>query len=846
MKISKQLLFVIGMLAYKAILLNLYIYPWPGFALKALVTFCYLGALLYAVKKAFLRKYPLIYTILYTLISVMMLIDLIYLKYTNQFTSIGILNQADQALSVLDSVKSLFSMKYLLLILDVPVVAILLYNVYRAPMGFRKQNHWNYVKAALILLLPLLILINPVNSEVIEGLKGGEFFSYHIYDVKQVLFGSKSLKPKLQHSLMNFGNRNQKSEFFGSAEGRNLIVIQVESLQNFVINKTYEQQELTPNLNKLIKEQGSLYFNNYYQMLGRGNTSDAEFVSNNSLYPMIYGQAYTEYVNNDFYGLPWILKDKGYSTVALHGYKKEFWNRDNAYVGQGFDKFISEQDYEVSDKIGLGITDKDFFEQSIGYLKNQKQPFYSFMISLSSHTPYDFPEQHRTLIANENHKGSDFEKYLNAIHYTDNALGVFIDKLKEAGLYENSVIAIYGDHFGLLAKDTKTNKLMSDFLGYSYDYDEMLKVPLIIHIPGQQMSKSIEVVGSQLDFAPTILNLMGIRKDPFIMMGQDLVNAEHGFVATQTQMLKGSYIQDDIVFEISRDGIYNNSKAWNKKTRAAVDITDCRAGYERAIAEIDQSIYILENNMIKELMKNNKTLKAADLKKGFVTPPELIAHAGGQLDEYTYINNKEALDYNYEQGFRLFEVDFEWTSDDKPVILHSWDGYIEKFFNEKRGVYAYEEFMNFKMINNWQQLDINRLEEWLKSHPDAFVVTDVKNKNLELLEYISKNHKDIQGQIIPQIYHMEEYVKVEYMGYKNIIYTLYLSKNTDEEIIDFVKRNKLFAVTMSIYKAQTELLKKLDATDTFIYVHTINSPVTQRDLKEKGVDGFYTDIFKSK
>ena len=131
----------------------------------------------------------------------------------------------------------------------------------------------------------------------------------------------------------------EPGKYFGIGKNRNLIVIQVESLQNFVVNKKYGDTEITPNLNYLINND-SFYFPNYYQQLGLGNTSDAEFITNNSIYPTTEGQAYSLYQNNEFYGLPWQLKEIGYKTLAMHGHDKSFWNRDKAYSAQGFDTIL--------------------------------------------------------------------------------------------------------------------------------------------------------------------------------------------------------------------------------------------------------------------------------------------------------------------------------------------------------------------------------------------------------------------------------------------------------------------------------------------------------------------------
>ena len=114
-----------------------------------------------------------------------------------------------------------------------------------------------------------------------------------------------------------------------SAKGKNLIIVQVEALQQFVIDKTVMGQEITPNLNKLIKS--SAYFNNYFYQIAAGGTSDAEFMSNNSLYPAPSGAAFFFYANNNYLSLPKALVKNGYETAALNGYYETFWNRNIMY-----------------------------------------------------------------------------------------------------------------------------------------------------------------------------------------------------------------------------------------------------------------------------------------------------------------------------------------------------------------------------------------------------------------------------------------------------------------------------------------------------------------------------------
>ncbi len=446
-------------------------------------------------------------------------------------------------------------------------------------------------------ILSRLGLFGPVTNQ--------ELFTYHAKDIKKAIMKEDigDIETLTGKDIADLKKRSEfvEGKYTGLGKGKNLIVIQVESLQNFVINHFHKGQEVTPNLNRLIKEKGSLYFNNYYQQLGRGNTSDAEFVSHNSLYPSMEEPTYVQYEQNTFYGLPWILRDNGYTAWALHGYEKDFWNRKRAYVNQGFQRFISQEDYELVETIGFGLTDGEFFKQSMAYLKEldsiDENPFYAFMITLTSHNPFEMPERHQYLNIRDEYKDTLLGNYLQSIHYTDKAIGQFIEDLKREGLYEESVLVIYGDHFAINSLNENDQKLMTQYLGYPYDLDEMLKVPLIIHIPGLEANETITRVGSMLDFLPTILNIMGYENQKGIMFGVDLINYEgENFVAPQTYALKGSIITDEILLEMSRDGVFENSRVYNIKTRELLNPLDFIEEHQMVIEEINKSNYILKTD----------------------------------------------------------------------------------------------------------------------------------------------------------------------------------------------------------------------------------------------------------
>jgi len=556
--------------------------------------------------------------IFYALVSILMFIDTVYFGYFNSLPSLVMLRQMGAASKVLDSVGAAISIKHILFLIDLPFLFI--FN----KINILKDNFiYKFIdkNKALILLVSssiwgLLVLGLNVNG-LGSILEKQELFSYHTNDLynclivkdKEVDFKEieKSIVEKDVKDLKVHKNIEQKIiKYNGVAKGKNLIVIQVEGFQNFVVNKEYNGKEITPNFNKLISENGNIYFNNYYQLLGRGNTSDAEFVSHNSLFPSMEDTSYSQYVKNRFYGLPYILKDNGYSATAFHGYKKEFWNRSNAYPNQGFDLFYSEKDYKLDEVLGMGLADKSFLNQSIDKMTCLNEPFYSFLVTLTSHTPFDKNYDRVRFDLKKEHKNTMFGHYLSSINYTDEAIGEFINNLKKKGLYENSVLVIYGDHFALSCMNEENKKIMNDYLGREYDYDEMMNIPLLIHIPSIENRENVEIVGSQMDFLPTILNLFGIKNQNGIMFGQDLLNAEKGFVAEQTYMLKGSFIDDEKVFVMSRDGIFEHSRAFLIKNGESVNINKCVEGYKKAIEMIDKSDYILKNDYLNHNLKKNR------------------------------------------------------------------------------------------------------------------------------------------------------------------------------------------------------------------------------------------------
>lgn len=611
-KIIKSPFMILILFAVKLIVYYILIGVNPGNLIFILLSVAALGSILLTFGRSRLKRKKGIFLIVYSLLSLLMFADSMYYNYYNQTVSIKQLWQASNVAAVPDSFVATLIPASFLLFLDIPFVyyyfkKIINYIQLNSSVILRKTTR--YILVSLFVLFTVLV-VNPFHSVAIEKVNSVEFFSNHVNDIysaiKEDITTEKVPPEQVLNEVEEVASKPEGAKLHGIGEGKNLIVVQVEALQNFVINASYNGQVLTPNLNALINKD-SLYFDHYYSNIGKGNTADAEFSTLNSLYPVIDRECYTLYVNNTFNGLPWLLREKGYHAFATHGYLGTFWNREAAYPGQGFQDFYSEEDLDASDIIGLGISDKSMFRQAVGIMKQEKGPFFNFIVTLTSHHPFIIDEKDASLVLKEEDKETKFGAYLQTIHYMDEAVGEFIAELKEAGLYDNTVIAFYGDHHGLNVNMDNNKEIMTNYLGREYDYDTMLNVPLIIHVPGSGVTKTISTTGGQIDFLPTIANIMGLDINQPYILGQDLVNATDGFVAFTAYLFEGSFVHNNVMFEISREGVFEGSRAWVVGSHKSLDAAQYEADYDRAITLKNTSKQILDQNLIADYVTHDST-----------------------------------------------------------------------------------------------------------------------------------------------------------------------------------------------------------------------------------------------
>lgn len=633
------------------------------------------------------------------------------------------------------------------------------------------------------------------------------------------------------------------NRFTGIAEGKNVLFIQCESLQNTFVNRKYNGQEITPFLNKLIKEKGTIYFNDYFELLGLGNTSDAEFVSMNGIYPSAKGQAYDLFKDTKLYGMPQVAKSHGYDNLAFHGNSGSFYDRDKHYRALDFNGIYLGEDLVQDEVINMGLSDGSLFRQMAPILEKSNREgrnFFALAVTLTTHTPFVMPENLKTMEPKPGDEDDFVYNYANCARYTDDSLKALFQDLAARGILQNTVVVIYGDHHAMTIKNPEHFNSMTKWLGREIDYDEMMNIPLVITVPGLEENVQRENIGSQVDLYPTILNLLGWDRSNLPIMGIDLLNddkeTKNNVVFPQTHMLKGSYITKDRLFEVSRDNIFEHSRLIDRKTRKELPVEEAAPLYQRATLTLDYAYRLLRDNRLMDLISS----KNDDLPQ-----EKTIMHGGGELDTNVVTNMMTAVEQSYARGKRMMEIDFSKTTDGHYVGLHGWDGSIERYFPEREGKgkepISHEEFMAMEEKHGWHQLDLHSLVLWMEEHPDVYIITDIKKDNIDFLSYIAEHYAGMRGRFIPQIYRRDEYDQARALGFQNIIYTLYQSEDDVDEVIDFVNKHPLYGITISDQKFKTGRWKELLNTKKPVFVHTINDEKRAKELLNQGVSAVYTD-----
>lgn len=473
--------------------------------------------------------------------SLWMFANILYYREFSDFLSLGIIKTSGTVSNNLGlSISEILHGTDFLVFVDVIVFALLLIfkliKVDYSPVKYR-------VPAVITVLSVVLFGLNLTaaekdrsqlltrtfdNNYIVKYLGLNFYAGYNAYQTHKQNETRAHASSSDMDKVLKFINKNRTEDniqYFGKAKGKNVFIFHLESFQQFLIDYKVDGKEVTPNINSFYHNQNTLSFDNFFNQVGQGKTSDAETMLENSLYGLPSGSVTSTYgTDNTFQALPAMLSQRGYTTASFHGDVGSFWNRNNTYKSWGYQYFFDKEFYKdkADYSVGYGLKDKIFLQQAAQYIEQLPQPFYAKIITVTNHYPYQIDKQNQDFPKTTTGDNT-VDGYVQTAHYLDQAFGEFISYLKKTGLYDNSMIVMYGDHYGI---SNNHKKAIAQLLGKDkvtdYDLVNFQKVPFMIHMNGLQGGIN-HTYGGEIDVMPTLLDLMGIKNTDTVQFGQDLL-----------------------------------------------------------------------------------------------------------------------------------------------------------------------------------------------------------------------------------------------------------------------------------------------------------------------------------
>lgn len=500
--------------------------------------------------------------ILNFLCSFLFVFDAVYLRANGNFLSTQLLRQTGNVNNLWGSIFAMFRPCDIVFFIDIPILAAILIitrKLYYSSPLFTSLKSRLIAFASLFTLSIAVIVGSYIAVDVYGNNKYNYIFhtywrpeaticnatplGYHAYDC-YVFFAdfkpykiSEKDRTNIQKWIDDKNENLPDNNYKGMYKGKNLLVLQVESLENFVIGQSVKGQEITPTLNKLLKN--SIYFDNYYTQVNEGTSSDSDLMTNTSVFPVRKGSTFFRFPYTYYNSLPKIMEKNGYSTKAIHPDDGGYWNWKEGLTNIGFQQCIDAKSFKMDEVIFLGLSDGSYFRQIKDTIIKQKQPFYNFMVTLTSHSPFEMPVEHQKLKLDSYLENTRLGGYFQSINYTDSCIGTFLDELDKAGILDNTVVAIYGDHDSVHKYFDDQIKNIKPSQDWWLKNDK--KIPLILYEKGQA-PKVINTTGGQIDLMPTLLYSFGIDKSEYesTSFGRNLLNTQEDYVLLADGEFRGN------------------------------------------------------------------------------------------------------------------------------------------------------------------------------------------------------------------------------------------------------------------------------------------------------------------
>lgn len=309
---------------------------------------------------------------------------------------------------------------------------------------------------------------------------------------------------------------------------KNVVLIITESFSGQYIGALgHNDPNLAPFFSELSKK--GVLFTSFY---GNGTRTRNGVLSTNVSFPVQVGLDFmrSAAAQKPFYGLPRILRDRGYSTTFFHGSRLNFDNMQGVLLTNGMENFVGKRDFpeEITSKYHWGAPDDVLMDRVADDITNKlskgKKPFFAEVLTISNHSPFEIPKKYDRLESYKKQYGSrdknaDNDDSLmlryNAYRYTDTAFKEFFTKIKDKPWFKDTLFVIVSDH---------------EIDGMEHN------IPLLLYTPdGSLKPQRIEKVGAQVDILPTIMGYLG-GEYKNAAWGKDLLNTKDGefFAYTKT------------------------------------------------------------------------------------------------------------------------------------------------------------------------------------------------------------------------------------------------------------------------------------------------------------------------
>lgn len=550
--LQNNFLFILGiiMLVYKCILLNYMI----GLEIKSeMIWYAFIFSLLIMSPVINHKdKFGYIYlNVIYTIVTLVLCADYLYYTYSTNFLSFYQLVNLQYSKEITSGLTSIIEIKDIF-IFFIDNIAIIIASIFLYKK-FRKTYYNNKIFKTILIIMIIILNIYVVKRKIDDIytskgynksliLQDASIYYYHYEDVKDYILSQIKKeeidKERLEEIYTNLvESKEENTEYTGIAKDSNVIILQLESLNEYVINKSINGKEITPNLNKFFNE--NIYCSDMYNQ-GLGTTADSEFEMENSLYPLENGYVFQKYYNNKWLDIFTELRKNGYYTSFMHPNTSTFWNREEVYKnGYNIDEYNDINSFQNIERAGEFYSDEGFFKEAVYLMNSYENKFCTTLVSVTTHIPFyldgvsnlneklTVTQDDLTIFENET-----FKNYLISCNFVDYAFGEFLTELENAGLMENSILVVYGDHGAGIAADEDIKKLYNENNLEYTEFEDKTKdvhIPFGIKIPNIQDSRNIQRSVSKIDIKPTILDLLGVN-DNFSIGSSIFTNKDYSFI----------------------------------------------------------------------------------------------------------------------------------------------------------------------------------------------------------------------------------------------------------------------------------------------------------------------------